>query len=165
MMKKLILIISGVLILASVCILSQAQSSSPSQPSSAESGGVKVYSQQGYYVNAKNSNDYACYYSFTYITKGYNNKGDIVSENTESIKDLTIEANEQRTLFTAPVDPQKNITYWITITEVWGVRKIDRRRRHGESGLTMDQRDAFKTFPNTTLDNIPLNDNLDFYGR
>jgi hypothetical protein len=142
-MKKLILIISGVLILASVCVLSQAQSTSQSQPSSAESDGVKVYSQQGYYVNSKNSNDYACYYSFTYITKGYNSAGDIVSENEESIKDLTIGAKEQRALFTAPTDPQKKTTYWITITKVWGVKKIEtqRRRRHGETGLTMDQSD------------------------
>jgi hypothetical protein len=130
-MKPFMVWICGILILTSLCVLSQAQSNSQSQPSSAECDHVKVYSPQGYYVKARNYNDFACYYSFTYIVTGYNNKGDIVSKTEEKIKDLTLEAKEGTEpkegteLFTAPVDPQKNITYWITITEVWGVRKRD----------------------------------------
>lgn len=120
-MKPFLVWICGILLLTSVCVLSQAQS----QASSAESAGVKVYSSQGYFVKAKNSNDYACYYSFTYTVKGYDEDGKNVSTEEETVTDSTLDKNEARELFTAPTDPDKKITYWITITGISGVRKIE----------------------------------------
>lgn len=124
-MKALTFLVCGILTLTSAGALSQAQSDPQSQPSSAQSYGVKVYSSQGYYVKAKNFNSYTCYYSFTYVIKGYDNKGDLVSETEETKEDLKLEANEASELFTTPTDQEKKITYWITITKVWGVRKED----------------------------------------
>jgi len=108
-----------------------ALSQTQSQPSSAQRDGVKVYSSQGYYVKSKNFNNGARYYSFTYIVTGYNDRGDVVSKTEETMKNLLLQANEERTLFTAPADPKKETTYWITITDVSGVRDpgaSDRRR-------------------------------------
>lgn len=118
-MKRSTVLMSGVLMLMSVFALSQAQSHS----SSAESGGVKVYSSQGYYVKAINSNDYACYYSFKYTVTGYDNSGNIVTRIENTDEDLWLDKGEERSLFTAPTDPEKKITYWITITEVYNVKK------------------------------------------
>src|SRR5512137_2618799 len=96
----------------------------PQTSSSAESSGVRVYTPQGYYVKAKNSNDYACEYSYTYEVIGYNGKGEVVSTTEESTTGSTLEAKEERTLFTAPSDPKRETAYIVKITGVSDVKKI-----------------------------------------
>jgi hypothetical protein len=118
-MKRSMVLMSGVLVLMSAFALSQAQS----QPSSAESNGVRVYSSQGYQVNAVNSNNYACNYSFKYTITGYDNSGNIVNRTEKTVEDSWLDAGEERSLFTTPIDPYGKITYWITINEVYNVKK------------------------------------------
>ena len=96
----------------------------PRPSSSAEAGGIKVSTAQGYFVKAKNSNDYACEYSFTYDVVGYNARGDVVSTSEESRTGAVLEAGEQRDLFTAPSDPKRETTYVVKIKGVSNVRKL-----------------------------------------
>jgi len=131
-MKKSLFTLLMLMIVVSPVAFGKQPDSAQSQPSSAQRDGVKVYSSQGYYVKAKNYNDGARYYSFTYVVTGYDSKGAVVSKTEETMKDLFLEGEEERNLFTAPTDPKKEIAYWVTITDVSGVRGTGasgRRRR------------------------------------
>lgn len=96
----------------------------PQTASSALLDGVRVYSSQGFYVKAKNSNPHACEYSYTYEVIGYNGKGEVVSTTEESTVGAVLEAEEERTLFTAPSDPRRETAYIVKITGVSDVKKI-----------------------------------------
>ena len=92
--------------------------SQPQTESSAELNRIKVYTTNGYYVNAQNSNTSEYKFSFKYILSGY--RGDsLVSTSNESYENATISASETRSLFTAPASNTREIAYWITITEVY----------------------------------------------
>ncbi len=117
--------LSAIVLLA--CGLAAAEAElQPNQPSSASSGGVRVYSSNGYFVKASNSNDYAVYYSYTYVVKKYDKSNACVSEEETSETDKVLQANESRELFTAPVDPKREFTYWVKVTSVTDVKKKDR---------------------------------------
>jgi len=76
-----------------------------------ELNGVKVYTMEGWIIKAKNNTGVQHKYSFTYVTEGKNSNGDVVSTTTDNFGPATIDANEERQLFTAPQDPNKKITY------------------------------------------------------
>jgi len=115
----------AVLALAAAGVLLFAQA----KPSEAQSDGVKVYTQQGYYIKAKNSNNYAVKYSFSYTQTGYNDKGEVVSKEEMQDRNRTLLAGEERQLFTAPTNPQKRISYLITIDRVFDVTPIKEANR------------------------------------
>jgi hypothetical protein len=107
--------------------------SQPQSESWAELNGVKVYTQNGYYVNVKNSNTSEYKFSFRYTLSGYRNDS-LVSTSNESIENATVGASETRSLFTAPVSNNREISYWITVTEVYFAKStstntINNRRR------------------------------------
>lgn len=111
-MKKIILLIGFFVFLSSVLY------SQPQTESSAELNGVKVYTQNGYYVNVKNSNATEFKFSFRYVVSGYKNDS-LISTSNETYENATVGANETRSLFTAPASNNREIAYWITITEVY----------------------------------------------
>jgi hypothetical protein len=117
-MKNLLFII-GIFIFCSGVLYSQQQTAS-----SAELNGIKVYSQNGYYVNVKNSNPSKFQYSFKYVVSGYRNDS-LISTSNEVYENATIGASESGSLFTAPVSNNREISYWITITEVYFAKSVE----------------------------------------
>jgi hypothetical protein len=106
-MKNLIFICL-VLFIYPLCIFSQ------NTEISGELNGVKVYTMEGWIIKAINSTGVTHKYSFSYVTEGKNSNGDIVSTTTDTFGPATINANEEKQLFTAPQDPNKKITYKFT---------------------------------------------------
>lgn len=108
--------------------------SQPKTASSASSGSVTVFSDNGYYVKAKNSSTEKRYqFSFRYELVGYKVTQEAwskfpvyteVSRSSEVWDSFTLEANEERNVFTAPVAYDKQTEYYITITEVFNVREL-----------------------------------------
>jgi len=113
-MKKLLLL-SSVLLLFTLFAYSQ---------SSDELNGVKVYTLEGWIVKAINNNSYNCKYSFSYDTEGTNSSGEVVSTTSDTFGPSTINANEEKQLFTAPQDPNKKITYKITNIKMLTSEKV-----------------------------------------
>jgi len=79
--------------------------------SSATKGDLTVYTPQGWIMKAKNAGDKTITFKFTWVTEGTNKADEVVSTKTEESESLTIAPREERQLFTAPQDPQKEITY------------------------------------------------------
>jgi hypothetical protein len=79
--------------------------------SSAIKGDLTVYTPQGWIMKAKNAGDKTITFKFTWVTEGTNKAGEVVSTKTEESESLTIAPREEQQLFTAPQDPQKEITY------------------------------------------------------
>lgn len=107
----------------------------PKSPSSVVGTYIKVYTDNGYYVKAKNMTGMPCKFSFKYETVGYKVTSAAwakypvyteVSSITDDYKNVTIEALEERNLFTAPVDPNKKIEYYIRIIDVYGEEQIQK---------------------------------------
>jgi hypothetical protein len=128
-MKKILLFIT-VLMLNALLVYSQ-----PKSPSSANGKYVKVFTDNGYYVKAQNLSSSPCKFSFKYETVGYKVSSAAwakypvyteVSSITDDYKNVTIEALEERNLFTAPVDPNKKIEYYIRIIDVYGEEQIQK---------------------------------------
>lgn len=126
-MKKIFLT-SGILLLCAVCAFAQ-----PKTASSATGGAVTVFSDNGYYVKAKNAENARYQFSFRYETLGYQVTSaawskfpvyNLVSTTPEVYENVTIDANEERNLFTAPVANDKATEYYIRIVEVYNVRKL-----------------------------------------
>ncbi len=82
--------------------------------SETELNGVKVYTREGWIVKSKNTTGVLHRYSFSYVTEGTDREGKVVSSTDETFGPATIEANEERHLFTAPQDRNRKITYKIT---------------------------------------------------
>lgn len=107
--------------------------SQPKTASSAQSNAVTVFSDNGYYVKAKNNNAKAYRFSFKYETTEYTVSTAAwakypvytpVSTTTDVYENVSIEGNEERNLFTAPVANDKKIEYYIKIIEVYNVHAI-----------------------------------------
>jgi hypothetical protein len=127
-MKKALLTI-GILVFCSLYAFSQ-----PKAASSVTAGSVTVYSDNGYYIKAKNSDSKAWTFSFKYETTGYTvstaawSKYPVytpVNTITEEYKNVTIQANEQRDLFTAPVANDKATEYYIKVIEVYDAKPVE----------------------------------------
>ena len=124
-MKKLVTMI-GILLLIALNAYSL-----PQTPSSIQvADGVTVYTDNGYYVNARNESTYTYEFSFRYVTEGYTTTYEewsiypvytLVNSIEEVYENVLILPGEQRSLFTAPVSSNSDISYWITITEVYDV--------------------------------------------
>lgn len=77
----------------------------------ASSGQLMVWSEQGWMMKAKNTGSEKVVFRFTWTTTGTNSKGEVVSTLTDASQFITLNPGEERHLFTAPQDPNKNITY------------------------------------------------------
>lgn len=125
-MKKLVMMI-GILLLIDLNAYSL-----PQTPSSVQvTEGVTVYTDNGYYVNARNESSYTYQFSFRYVTEGYTTTYEegpsepiytLVSSIEDVYENVLILPGEQRSLFTAPVSSNSDISYWISITEVYDVK-------------------------------------------
>ncbi len=103
----------------------------PQTPSSAEvAEGVTVYTDNGYYVNAINESSHEYMFSFKFVTEGYTISYaewsqypiyTLVSSTEDVYEHLRILPGEQRSLFTAPVSSNSDISYWIVITEAYNI--------------------------------------------
>lgn len=125
------------LTLVVLAVFAQLGFTQPMTASSITNGPITVYTDNGYYVKAKNSDVATYVFSFRYETTGYTvstaawSKYPVytpVSTITEEYNNVTINGNEERNLFTAPVDPNKQKEYYIKITEIYKVEKVERRR-------------------------------------
>jgi len=103
--KKVLFFAVTVLLLLSLNVFAQ---------SSDELSGVKVYTMEGWIVKAKNNTKDDVRYSFTYTTEGTDRSGNVVSSINETYENGVLNSEEERSLFTAPQDPKKEITYKIT---------------------------------------------------
>jgi hypothetical protein len=72
---------------------------------------VKVYTLEGWKIRAKNSSNEIRNYSFSFVTEGVDKSGEVVYLVEETYENATLQPNEERDLFTAPQDPNKEITY------------------------------------------------------
>jgi hypothetical protein len=62
-------------------------------------------------MKAKNDNSTPAKLKFRWATQGTNSSGEIVNSIAEESQQMTLNPNELRQLFTAPQDPNKEITY------------------------------------------------------
>jgi hypothetical protein len=94
---------------------------------------VKVYSNNGYYVKAVNSGSNPWKFSFRYETVGYQVSSAAwakypvyteVSRTEDEYRNVTIEPQEERNLFTAPQDPGKKTVYFIRVLDVFFCEEI-----------------------------------------
>lgn len=72
---------------------------------------ITVYSEHGWIMKAKNDNSTPAKLKFRWTTQGTNSSGEIVNSIAEESQQMTLNPNELRQLFTAPQDPNKEITY------------------------------------------------------
>ncbi len=124
-MKKLVTMIGTLLLIALNAY------SLPQTPSSIQvADSVTVYTDNGYYVNARNESSHTYEFSFRYVTEGYTTTYEewsiypvytLVNSIEDVYENVLILPGEQRSLFTAPVSSNSDISYWITITEVYDV--------------------------------------------
>ena len=117
----------------SICILLLFISVTAYSQSFAELYGVEVYTQEGWKIKAKNSTDEYRIYTFSFVTEGTNKLGEVVNSIEETVGPATLLPNEERDLFTAPQDPQKEITYIfkdIKLIKVEQVSVSNRRRSY-----------------------------------
>ncbi len=124
-MKKLVTMIGTLLLIALNAY------SLPQTPSSIQvADSVTVYTDNGYYVNARNESSNTYEFSFRYVTEGYTTTYEewsiypvytLVNSIEDVYENVLILPGEQRSLFTAPVSSNSDISYWITITEVYDV--------------------------------------------
>ena len=127
-MKNLVLL-AGILLLVPLSSHSDPQTSS----SVIVAEGVTVYTENGYYINAKNESSRAWIFSFRYVTEGYTLTYDedtdeqiytLVNSTEEVYENLMIYPGEDRALFTAPVSSNRDISYWVRITEVYDAVQV-----------------------------------------
>lgn len=104
-------------------------------------GMLTVWSEQGWIIKAKNIDSMPVKFKFSWTTQGTNSNGEIVYSVTEESQLITLNPNELRHFFTAPQDPNKQITYVfidIKITEYDPVTMEDlmeeKRKAKIESG-------------------------------
>jgi hypothetical protein len=74
-------------------------------------GSITVWSPQGWIIKAKNTANIPTMFRFSWITTGTNDKGEVVSSITEESQMINMNPLEERQLFTAPQDPNRQITY------------------------------------------------------
>jgi len=127
-MKKLVTMI-GILLLIALNAYSLPQDTSSVQVAD----GVTVYTDNGYYVNARNESSHTYEFSFRYVTEGYTTTYEewsiypiytLVNSIEDVYENVLILPGEQRSLFTAPVSSNSDISYWITITEAYDVKNL-----------------------------------------
>jgi len=128
MIMKKFFLAGSIIVLFSICASAQ-----PKTASSVTSGAVTVFSDNGYYVKAKNSGKDPMRFSFKYETNGYKVSTaawakfpvyTLVSTTPDVYENVTIEGNEERNLFTAPVANDKETEYYIKIIEVYNVKTV-----------------------------------------
>jgi hypothetical protein len=79
--------------------------------STAVSGSLTVYSEDGSVLNAKNSSQQSIRYRISYVIEGRNSNKALVNSRQEQTDILTIGAGETQQVFVAPKDPERKITY------------------------------------------------------
>ena len=120
-MKNLILICM-VLLFVSVSVYSQDY---------AETDQIKVYTPEGWKIKAKNKVNKYLIYTFSFVTEGTNNLGEVVSSVEETIGPNSLQPYEERDLFTAPQDPDKEIKYTFKSIKMIKVEEVSSNRRRG----------------------------------
>lgn len=125
-MQKIIFFL-GVFLSCNIVAFSQ-----PVQASEAQSGAIKVYTTNAYYVNAVNNSADRLVFSFNYDILTYKITHEawskfpvynLLSTSSESYQNVSIDPNEQRSIFTAPVNSDNSVVNYIKITEIYNVRK------------------------------------------
>lgn len=116
------MLICMVLLFISVTVYSQNH---------AEFDGVEVYTPEGWKIKAKNNTGKYCIYTFSFVTEGTNQLGEVVSSTEETIGPANLQPNEERDLFTAPQDPKKEITYIFKDIKLIKVEWISVSNRRG----------------------------------
>lgn len=114
-LAKSVFLIFVILLLSSLNVFAQ---------SSDELNGVRVYTMEGWIVKAKNSKKDKVQYSFTYTMEGADRSGTVVEKFDESFENGILMSEEERSLFTAPQDQKKEITYRIKNIKIKKVEVI-----------------------------------------
>ncbi len=96
-------------LLSLVVILLMSIGLSAQDTATANNGRLIVWSEQGWIMKAHS--DTPVTFKFTWTTEGTNKNGEIVSSATEESQKIKLSSDETRHLFTAPQDPNKEITY------------------------------------------------------
>jgi len=89
--------------------------------------GVKVYTQEGWKIKAKNFNNIYCIYSFSFVTEGTNKSGEVVYSKEETFGPATLTPYEERDLFTAPQDRNKEIIYTFKNIKLIKVKPVSKQ--------------------------------------
>jgi len=79
--------------------------------STAVSGSLTVYSEDGSVLIAKNNSQQSIRYRISYVIEGRNSSKVRVNSRQEQTDIMTIGAGETQQIFVAPQDPERKITY------------------------------------------------------
>jgi len=79
--------------------------------STAVSGSLTVYSEDGSVLFAKNSSQQSIHFRISYVIEGRNSSKMLVNSRQEQTDMVTIGADETQQIFVAPQDPARKITY------------------------------------------------------